>query len=339
MVAGVISGTGMVPASGAIFNELAAVTRRAFVPKLVVQIYKAAPLLSLAMRNAQRAAGGINQITIPVQGASYVQFGWTGYDGSFPQPGVQAGLQNAQWNLSVGAVPIPLLGMESLVQSTEAVIPIVRARMADAKTVAVQSIASAFFGSSGGNALAVNGLQDVYDDGTTVANYGGISRSANAFWKSNKYTTSITPTRDTMIARIMNLTQLSGGEAPDMIIMSLSDWTTLMQDFMDLERFNTNPGSRYGDDQAVNAGFRALMLGNTPILADPFCPTGTAYLINSRYLALYISEDANFAFSGFHSLIANGQIANVGVVIAAMALVCSKPKTGMQLTTVAGGAF
>lgn len=335
----VIAGTGMVPAQGAIFNELAAVTRRAFVPKLVVQIYKAAPLLSLAMRNAQRAKGGLNQVTIPVQGASYVNFGWTGYDGSFQQPTVNAAAQNAAWNLSVGTVPIPLLGMESLIQSTESVIPIVRARMADAKTVAVQAISNALFGSAGSNALAINGLLDVYDDGTSVSSYGGISRSANPFWKATKYSSGITPSRDTMIARIMQLTQASGGEAPDMVIMSLSDWTTLMQDFMDLERFNTTPGSRYGDDDAINAGFRCLMLGNTPILADPFCPKGTAYLLNTRYLSMYISEDANFAFSGFHSLIANNQIANVGVVIVAMALACSKPKTGMQLNNVTGGAF
>lgn len=335
----VIAGTGMVPASGDIFNELNAVTRRAFVPKLVVQIYKAAPLLSLAMRNAQRARGGLNQVTVPVQGASYVNFGWTGYDGSFPQPTVQAAAQNAQWNLSVGAVPIPLLGMESLIQSTEAVIPIVRARMADAKTVAVQSIASALFGSSGTNPLAINGLQDVYDDGTSIATYGGINRSANTFWQAVKYSTSLTPSRSTMIGQIMALTSTSGGESPDMVIMSLSDWTTLMQDYMTGERFLTNPGQKYGDDDAINAGFRCLMLGNVPILADPFCPKGTAYLINTKYLALYISEDANFAFSGFHSLIPNQQIANVGVVISAMALACSKPKTGRQLSNVAGGAF
>lgn len=334
-----IAGTGIVPADGSIYQELAAVTRRAFVPKLVVQIYKAAPLLSLMMRSAQRAAGGLSQVTVPVQGASMVNFGWTDYSGSFPQPTVTGGLTSAAWNLSVGAVPIPLLGFESMIQKTEAVIPIVKARMTDAKTVSVQAIATALFGTAGGNPLQMNGLRDVYDDGTTVAVYGGLSRSAAPYWKSTKNATSITPSRDSMIAQIMYLTSLAGGESPDFIIMSMSDWTTLMQDFMDLEHFNTSPGSRYGNDDAINAGFRAIMLGNTPILADPFCPKGTAYLINSRYLSLYISEDANFAFSGFHSLIANNQIANVGVVIAAMSLACTKPVSGMQLSAVTGGAF
>lgn len=334
-----VYGTGMVPGTGAIATELNAVTRRAFVPKLVVQIYSAAPVLSLAMRNAQRARGGLSQVTVPVQGAPFVQFNWSGYDGSFPQPSVQAASQSASWNLSVGTVPIPLLGFESLIQSTEAIIPLVKARMNDAKTVAVQSISTALFGSSGANPLAMNGFQDIYDDGTTVANYGGLSRTSNAFWKSTKVTTAIAPSRSTIITRIMQLTKLAGGESPDFIVMSLGDWTTLLTDYMTAEQFQTNPTSKYGDDNAVNAGFRALMLGNVPILADPFCPTGTAYLINSKYFGLYISEDANFAFSGFHSLIPNNQIANVGVVIAAMSAVCTKPVSGMQLSNITGAAF
>src|SRR5262249_26054035 len=97
-----VAGSGIVPASGNIFNELSSVTRRAFVPKLVVQIYKAAPFLSLSLRNAQKAAGGLSQITVPVQGSSFVSFNWTDYSGSFPQPSVNTGIQNAQWNISVG---------------------------------------------------------------------------------------------------------------------------------------------------------------------------------------------------------------------------------------------
>jgi hypothetical protein len=336
-----VYGQGVVPSSGNITNELTAVMRRAFVPKLVVQIYSAAPVLSLMMRNAQRARGGLSQVTVPVQGSSFVNFGWTGYDGSFPQPQVLTGTQQAAWNLSVGTVPIPLLGMESLLQQTETIIPLVKARMVDAKTVAVQAISSAMFGSANSNPLQINGFQDIYDDGTVAPVYGGINRNASGqgYWKSNKYSTSLTPSRTTMMTQIMSLTAKAGGESPDFIVMSLSDWTTLMEDYMSVEQFNTDPATKYGNDNSVNAGFRALMLANIPILADPFCPKGTAYIINSKYLGLYISEDANFAFSGWHSLISNNQIAQVGVIITAMALANTKPVTGMQLSNVAGGAF
>jgi hypothetical protein len=336
-----IYGQGIIPASGAITNELNAVTRRAFIPKMVVQIYSAAPLLNIAMRNAQRVRGGLSQVTLPVQGNPFVAFNWAGYSGTFPQPTTTPAANQAQWNISVGTVPISLLGMESMVQATEAVIPLVRARMADAKTVAVQAISTAFFGTSSTDPTnqTINGLLDVYDDGTSVTTYGGLSRTSATYWKSNKYTSSLTPSRSTMITRIMQLTKLAGGESPDLIVMSMGDWTTLMTDYMQAEQFHTTPSSRYGNDDAINAGFRCLMLGNTPILADPFCPTGKAFLINTRYLGLYVSEDANFAWSGYHSLIPNNQLANVGVVVIGMALVGTKPVSGMQCSNVAGGAF
>ena len=334
-----VFGSGIVPASGAITTELNAVTRRAFVPKMVVQIYKAAPLLHMVMKNAQRAKGGLSQITVPIQGASFVSFNWAGYSGSFPQPTVANAAQAASFNLSVGTVPVPLLGMESLVQSSEAIIPLVKARMADATTVAIQAISTSLFSSSGSDALAVSGLLDVYDDGTTTATYGGINRTTNTFWKSTKYSTSLTPTRATMITRIMQTTSLAGGDTPDLVVMSLGDWCTLLTDFMTVEQFHTMPGTRYGNDDAINAGFRCLMLGNVPIIADPFCPNGKAFIINTKYLALYMSEYANFAWSGFHSLIPNNQLASLGVVIIGMALACTKPSTGMQLSTVAGAAF
>lgn len=334
-----IYGQGYIPTTGAITTELSAVTRRAFVPKVVVQLYKAAPLLSMAMRNAQRARGGLSQVSIPIQNASFVNFNWTDYSGGFPLPSVQTALQTAAWNLSIGVVPVSLLGTESLTQSTEAVIPIVKARMNDLKTVAVQSIATALFGSSAGNALAINGLQDAYDDGTTISTYGGISRSSVPQWKAQVYSSSFAPSRSTMLKRLEQATYGAGGESPDFVVMSMGDWATLMDDYLSLERFNTDPNMRYGADDAVNSGFRCISLGGVPVVGDPFCPTGTAYMINSKYLGLYISEDANFSMSDWHSLIPNAQIAAVAVMIVAMALACSKPVSGMKLTTLTGAAF
>lgn len=334
-------GVGIVP-SGAIGNELVATTRRAFIPRLVVQIYKATPLLSLLMRNAQRAKGGVSQITVPVQGGSYVSFSWSDYSGVFPQPAVQTAAQNAEFNLKLGVVPIPFMGMEALIQSSEAVIPILKARMADAKTVAVQAISSALFTNNTNSPTQVDSLFQAYDDGTNVSTYGGINRStsANAFWKSTvKSSVGAIDTRIAMIPYLAQTTTLAGGEAPDFMVMSPGDWTKLMTDFMSSETFFTKPGSRYGTDDVINAGFRGLMLGDTPIFMDPFCPTGTAYIINSRYLALYMSEDAPFAFSGFYSAIPNLQIANIGVVIVAFDVTCTKPVSGMKITGITGASF
>jgi hypothetical protein len=336
-------GVGIVP-SGAVGNELVTMTRRAFIPRLVVQIYKATPMLSLLLRNAQKAKGGVSQVTIPIQGGSYVSFSWSDYSGVFPQPAVQTAAQNAEFNLKLGVVPIPFLGMESLIQSSEVVIPILKARMADAKTVAVQAISSALFtnNSTIPGQTQVDSLLQAYDDGTTVGTYGGINRATagNSFWKSTvKTSVGAVGTRSAMIKFLVNTTALAGGEAPDFMLMAPGDWTTLMQDYMVGEQFNTNPKQRYGSDDVINAGFRGLLLGDTPIFMDPFVPQGTAYIFNSRYLAMYLSEDAPFAFSGFYSSIPNLQIANIGVVIVAFNVICSKPSSGMRLTGITGNAF
>ena len=108
-------------------------------PALFVQIYTATPTLNLMFGTAQRAAGGVSSIGVPVQGASYVSFAWSDYSGGFPQPVITPGMQNAEFNLKVGVVPIAFNGMEALIQSTDAIIPLMKARLADAKTVRSQN--------------------------------------------------------------------------------------------------------------------------------------------------------------------------------------------------------
>src|SRR5512147_1370293 len=153
-----ISGTGVVP-SGQLYNELAAATRRAFVPQLVVQLYFASPSLFYMMGNAQKAAGGLNQVTVPVQGQSMVQGNFTGYGGGFPQPVVIPGVQNGQWNLAYWVVPIPIPFGESVIQSTETVIPLLKARMNDAYAVTKQKMATLLYTNNSANPLFPDSFQ------------------------------------------------------------------------------------------------------------------------------------------------------------------------------------
>src|SRR6202790_1213284 len=126
-----LPGIGGAPAAGSLYSELAATTRRCFVPRLFVQIYFGSPTLFYMTGNAQRAAGGLNQVTIPLQGQSMVQGAFTGYGGGFNSPSIIPAIQNAQFNLAYFVVPVPIPFGESIIQSTEAVIPILKARMND----------------------------------------------------------------------------------------------------------------------------------------------------------------------------------------------------------------
>src|SRR5574339_458198 len=97
-------GSGIVPA-GNLGDELTYLTRRAFIPRMIVQIYKSSPLISALLANAQMASGGVNAVTVPVQGVAYTSASWGDFTGSFAQPSVTQGAYNAQFNLKLLIVP------------------------------------------------------------------------------------------------------------------------------------------------------------------------------------------------------------------------------------------
>lgn len=332
--------SGGITPGGAIGAQLQAITRRAVIPSVFVQIYQSHPLLSLLLANAQTAKGGISQVTIPTQGASFTSFSWGSFAGDFPMPEDQAAIQDAYFNLKLGMVPIGFFGMEALVQSSEVIIPKLRAVMSDAAVVIKQAIAQAMYSNNAANTSGIDSLYQAYDDGTNVSSYGGIARSGNAWWQGQYIPNSAgISNRVGMAVMLTRVMTGAGGESPDFAVMNPADWATLMADFMGYEQYVTRPKSIYGKDDVVNAGFRAIRVLDTPIFPDPFCPRGEMYMLNSRYLAMYLSEYAPFVFSGFQSAIPQGQIADIGVLITALDLVCAKPSSGAHLTGLTGAAW
>ena len=335
--------TGIVPAAGPVLNELSAVTRRAFIPRVVVQIYNATPTFMLLLGNAQRAAGGLAQINIPIQGNSMVQGSWTGYAGNFNTPSIIPGLQDGQWNLAYYTVPVALVMGEALLQSTEAVIPILDVRMNDVRAVMVQQMGSAIFTNNSANTLMPAGLVDAYDNGTNVSVYGGISRlqAGNAFWQGQVFNAGAANilNRATMASYLMQVTDQAGGEAPDFVIMSPSDYSGLNSTFVGIETQYLEPGRIGNLDTEVRSSFPNLIISGVPFYSDHWCPKGTMYMVNSRYTSMFLSEDAAFLFSGFQSMLPLMQIASLGVAIVGYNVICSKPSSGAVITNFTGGAW
>ena len=333
-----LMGTGIAPGGG-LGAQLAAITRRAVIPTVTVQIYQTHPLLSLLMSNAQPARGGAPQITLPIQGASFVNFSWGSFAGDFPMPTDQQAIENAQFNLKLGMVPMGFFGMEALVQSSEVIIPKLRAMTSDAAVVIKQAIAQSLYANNYNNSNAISSLVQAYDNGSNAPSYGGISRSGNTFWQGQDYSAGVTANRASIAKLLTQVTQGAGGEAPDFAVMSYPDWANLMSDFIGVEMIQSTAKNKFGRDDVMNSGFRAIRVLDTPIFPDPFCPVGTMYAINSRYLALYLSQSAPMVFSGFESTIPMGQIASIGVLITALEMVCSKPSSGASITGLINPAF
>lgn len=333
-----ILGAGLIP-SGPIGLELEATVRRVFAQMVVVLIYRQNPLLALLLRNAIRASGGVSPYTQPVQTGQYVESSWIGPAGQFNIPPDVAATVNAEFNMCALATPVTSYGLEQLVtQDAVAVCSRLMLKMNDMKNSALKALTEALFTSSGANVLQMFGLLDAYGNATTAPVYGGLDRTVYPQWQG-----LVVPaagnvlTRQLFIPNMLRAAKNSGGEALDFVVMSVEDWTTLMTDFMSIERYNNDPSSRWGKDDPVNSGFRGLLLGDTPIFFDLNCPQGTSIGFNSKYITLVVHEDANFAWTGWYSTIPQGQISSVGLTLTALNLVCSKPSTGLLLEGITGG--
>ena len=326
-------GGGIVPASGtAQYNELTYVTRRAYIPKMVVQIFNSTPLMAALIGNSQAATGGVSSVTVPVQGSAFVQAQWSDYSGSFSSPNVLQGAYNAEFNLKLMICPVPFLGMEGVVQQDHAIIPLIEARMNDATNVMMDGMATALYTNTT-NTQQFIGLPAAIDDGTTATTYGNINRTTNTWWKSKVYAAGSTnPTRQAILQYIAG-TVKSGAEMPTFAVTGMGTWTLLAQDFVGQEQYVVTPGS--GFDGATNgpqSGFTALMVAGVPVYCDPYCPEGTMYFINTNYMSLYIHERGQFVFTGFESTLPNWQIGYVGAVVNIAELVNTKPKAMTKVT-------
>jgi hypothetical protein len=328
-------GGGILPASGSTqYSELTYVTRRAFIPKLVVQIYNSTPLMAALIANSQSASGGVSSVTVPVQGSQFINAQWSDYSGSFAQPSVQQGAYNAEFNLKLMIAPVPFLGMEGAVQQDHAVIPLIEARMNDATNVMMDGMATALYNNTT-NTQQFIGLPGAVDDGTTLGTYGNITRSTttNTWWRSKVYAAgSVNPTRQNILQYISG-TVKNGAEVPSFGVCGFGTWTLLAQDYVGQEQYVITPGSGFdGDANGPQAGFRALMVAGVPVYPDPYCPEGTVYFLNTNYLSLYIHDQGSFVFTGFESTLPNWQIGYVGAVLMIAELVNTKPRAMTKVT-------
>jgi hypothetical protein len=299
--------------------------------------------------NAQRAAGGLNQVTIPMQANSMVQGQFTGYGGGFNSPVITPGVQNGQWNLAYWVVPVPLPFGETIIQATDREISLLKTRMNDVYAVTRQNFARLMFTNNSANPLLPDSFTNAFDNGTNNPTYGGINRLAqgNSAFQGNyinlnsgTYSQGTAGfTRAGMATLLAGMTDAAGGEAVTFVVMNPGDYATLNNTFIGNEQQYVNPGQAYTMDTAVRSSFPNMNISGIPIFADHFCPKGNIFGVNVKYTSMYMSEDAAFDFSGFYSLVPLGQIGQQGVVVCGYDVISAKSVSGFWGYNLQGSAF
>lgn len=329
-IAFALLGTGIIP-TGALGNQLEAVTRRAFIPSLVVQINNATPTLGAALANAQMATGGVSSVTAPVQGVAMTTAQYTDYAGAFNPPSNDQGIFEASYNLKALVVPIGFLGMEGLVQMNAAVIPIIEARMNDSGNQAAVTLASDFFTNTSDTTTEIAGLPAISAETGT---YGNLSKDTYSWWQGLELGAgSVAATRALVLRWIIAATNRNLGEMPNFGVMGPGTWSRFASDFVGSEHYQITPSSNFAQGtQGAGAAFTALQVAGVPIYMDINCTEGELWLFHTRYTSFYIHEAAAFAFTGFASTIPSFTLGYVGVLVAVLEFLSVKPRSVTRIT-------
>ena len=329
----IVAGVGIAPAAGAMSNEMTAITRRAFVPNLVVNFGKATPTVGAMLANAKSASGGYSSITIPVSLSALTVAQTSDFSGGFNAPQTLNGIQAAEGNLKIYVVPIGYNSIEGLLQMDAAVVSRIQAVMNDSGNQLGQTLSTALFTN------ATNGTQNI--DGfplmaATSGTYLNIDRGANAAWRglTQSVGAAVVPTREQLLTAIMRATVSGGGARPTHGIMGPGTWTYAAQQFLPLEQFVMKPGGRTFADVAngPESAFSAFSVSGVPIYVDIDMPEGELLLFNARYTCFYMHEGAAFVFTGFASSLPNSALGYVGCVVLVMEAVSAKPSTVARFT-------
>ncbi|MCH9837504.1 phage major capsid protein [bacterium] len=206
--------------------------------------------------------------------------------------GVNSPISAAQFDIKQYSAAVTMSGLEMLQNAgEEAFIDLMESRIKIAEADLMNRISTDLYGDGTGNAgKNITGLAAAIDSTPATGTYGGIDRSAWAFWNNiavDASALSITPGATT-IQGLMNrvIVQLvRGTDRPDLIVFDSNLYRHYLESLQANQRFTSDTGS-------AGAGFTSLKYygagGSCDVVLDGGiggnCPTDTGYFINTKYL-------------------------------------------------------
>ena len=130
---------------------------------------------------------------------------------------------------------------------------------------------------------APNGLGNIVDDGTTAANFGGLSRAT--YTGLNATSTASSGTISLLKIRQLANSISDGAVAPDLAITDYTTWAYIEQIIQAFQR-NTYTDFSKMESGAGNIS-NGLIWGGLKIYRDKKVLTGTFYLLNTNFLSYY----------------------------------------------------
>lgn len=274
-----------------VFDEyVQSVTQDKIVPKIIDTVLESNVLAMKFLSNGKPWSGEKLKFPIKYQKNTTSQGAFDGFD-TFDTTKVNT-REKLEFEPTGYYHSVVLSGMEVDVNATQAqVLDLVKVEMESAQQDMVDSIGALFYGAQTGKNFL--GLQDIVDDGSTAATYGGLARATYTGLDA-----TVTASGGTLDLETMG-TQYDaakvGSHKPDLGITTETVWSLyeqLVQPTVSVNQNGYRQVTRNGIAQSTSAlagevGFDALFFRGMPIVADDQCTSEYLYMLNTDSIDWY----------------------------------------------------
>lgn len=309
-------------------NDLTSLSDRYLLPTLTDNVYRSNLMtFRLLARNLKKLKGG-TQIEAPLIYTKFTAGGfYSGYDLLDTTP--QDVVKNAAWDWKQAYVPITVDGLTLIkAEGPGAIVDHLTYKFEIASHDLVDKIGDGIW-NNGAVAKSIDGIQGAVDDSTVLVTYGGLSRSANTWWRSQVDTTTTVLSYPSMQTMFGNCTE--GGRHPTIIVTTQANYNRYVNLGIGGQVFPSQPAGQ--DEQLVSAGFTNALFNNVPLAVDSKCTTNHVYYFNEDYWELAVHTRTDMVMDEFRRPV--NQDAMVAYIRWAGNLICRAPARNGKQTAVA----
>lgn len=263
------------------YAQVTAVTSQLFNDSVADNIHNSNPLFAYLLDKGKVVEDGGIHIQLPLDYATIGAVGtFNGYSllDTTPTDNITA----AKWTWKNYYAQMIIADTELWQNSGKsAAVNLVKAKMKSTMQSLKQSMGTDIFSTNGDSDLGFNGLrQTVKASGQA----GNINTTDMSTWASDIDSSTTTLSLAAMEQQFLDAS--IGMDEPDIIVTEKTEFKKYWSLLQAAQRFSAS--------EVGAGGFRYLLFNSTPVFHDSHCPDGWMFMLNSRWLYMYVNSNANF---------------------------------------------
>jgi hypothetical protein len=268
------------------YDQLSAITKKHYVPKLVDSIFDSDPLLKRYKdKGNYKKIGGGTSVMMPLNYALTTAAGWySGADTLSTTDNDQITAAEYQWKQAYANISI--VRSDELQNMGDAqVLDLVKSKVQIAEKTLADYIQGGLY-HSGSTAKSIVGTALFLSTSNTV---GGISQSTYSWWQAQVDSSTTTLSLSAM-QEVWNDCTINNSQP-----------TVLMATRANYNRYYAllTPQQRFVDGETAKGGFQNLLFNGAPMIVGPKVPSGHIEFLNEEHLKLFVHKDEDMRFEDF----------------------------------------